>query len=136
MTLLTQKAMGVRVRAAREAMGLSLTAAEAASGIPYVVLGSYERGDRNPTVEKAAEWAAAFGLRLVLLGPDQHVVSTQSAAQEQWVSFVVVYGPNGDGTIECDTEAEAEMLAGHIAGGRAGYRVNRRGTITFGREPT
>ena len=100
-------------------------------GIASVALGSYERGDRKPSLFRAAEWVAAFGHQLVVLGPDERVVSLDTTGEE-WVSYVVVYGPNEDGIIECDSLAEAEVLAGHVNWSRVGHRVNRRGSITFG----
>jgi len=128
---LNQKELGARMRAAREAIGETLLTADARTGIPSVVLGSYERGDRNPSLHRAAEWVAAFGHRLVVLSPDERVVSTKTTG-EVWVSYVVVYGPNEDGVIECDSEAEAEVLAQHINLSKVGRRVNQRGDINFG----
>jgi transcriptional regulator with XRE-family HTH domain len=58
------KALGARLRAIRAQQGLSLHGVEEKSRGRWkaVVVGSYERGDRNVTVEKLAELAEFYGI--------------------------------------------------------------------------
>jgi len=55
----------VKMRNLRRAAGISLQAFEAKTGIPGVVVGSYERGDRIPPLSKLEAIFAAFGYQLV-----------------------------------------------------------------------
>jgi transcriptional regulator with XRE-family HTH domain len=65
------KALGRRLRAAREQRQLSLRGVEAESGGRWkaVVVGSYERGDRAVTVERLAGLARFYGVPVVSLLP-------------------------------------------------------------------
>jgi transcriptional regulator with XRE-family HTH domain len=58
------KALGARLRAIRAQQGLSLHGVEEKSKGRWkaVVVGSYERGDRNVTVERLAELAEFYGV--------------------------------------------------------------------------
>lgn len=55
------------LRGLRHAAKLSLAQMEANTGIPAVVLGAYERGDRVPPVTKLEPILAYFGYQLVAL---------------------------------------------------------------------
>jgi transcriptional regulator with XRE-family HTH domain len=57
-------ALGARLRALRQDLGLSLAEVEATSGgaINAVVLGSYERGDRTVSVIRLEELAEFYGV--------------------------------------------------------------------------
>jgi transcriptional regulator with XRE-family HTH domain len=65
---------GRRLRAARKARGLSLNDVETKSGRRWLacVIGSYERGDRSPSVEKLHDYSAWLGVPLITLIPDLH----------------------------------------------------------------
>jgi len=52
------------LRALRHASGMSLAAIEATYGIPAVVLGAYERGDREPPLRKLDRVLAVYGHHL------------------------------------------------------------------------
>lgn len=52
------------LRDLRRASGLSLATIENRYGIPAVVLGAYERGDREPPLRKLEVILAAYGHRL------------------------------------------------------------------------
>ena len=124
--------MRAQMRTARRALGWSLEVAERKTDIPGVVVGSWERGDRSPTLPQLRRWAAAFGRTLAMLEPDEFVVSTSDSGGAQKVlQFLVVYGPGPNDHIECDGKEEAEHLATRIAGARLGQRVIARGPITF-----
>lgn len=127
MNPLTPKELGARMRAARESCGESLTTAEARTGISAVVLGSWERCDRNPSLWRAMGWAEQFNHHIVLIGPDEDIVTSRVAAGEVYLTYVVVYGDGGE--IDCDNHAEAQAIADHMPGAKVGHR---RGAIEFG----
>lgn len=52
------------LRRLRKASGLSLTQAGIRLGLPSIVLGSYERGDRNPPLGKVEAILSAYGYTL------------------------------------------------------------------------
>ncbi len=52
------------IRNLRRAAGMSLTAFENQTGIPAVVVGAYERGDRVPPLPKLEAILGAFGYRI------------------------------------------------------------------------
>lgn len=52
------------IRNLRRAAGLSLTTFENQTGIPAVVVGAYERGDRIPPLPKLEAILRAFGYRI------------------------------------------------------------------------
>jgi len=63
--------IGPTLRELRQSMGLSLAQFEAKFGVSAVVFGSYERGDRRPSLEKADEiLRTAFGKKLVVVDCD------------------------------------------------------------------
>lgn len=66
------KALGARLRAIRAQQGLSLHGVEERSRGRWkaVVVGSYERGDRNVTVERLAELAEFYSVPPAELLPD------------------------------------------------------------------
>jgi transcriptional regulator with XRE-family HTH domain len=55
------------IRSLRHAAGMSLSTFEIRTGIPAVVVGAYERGDRTPPLSKLEAIFDAFGYRLVAL---------------------------------------------------------------------
>jgi transcriptional regulator with XRE-family HTH domain len=65
------RAVGRRLRAARKSQGLSLHGVENASGgrLGAAVVGTYERGSRNVTVQKLAELAEFYGVPVPELLP-------------------------------------------------------------------
>src|SRR5579871_1299080 len=64
-------ALGERLRAAREARGLTLDQLSASVGVSKAHLSRMESGDRQPSVGILVEVAAALGTRVsVLLGED------------------------------------------------------------------
>src|SRR4051812_49646369 len=69
--------VGVRVRALREAMGLSLRDLAERSGVSAPMLSQVERGETSPTLAVAARIAAGLELtlsQLLRLDEDRHVV--------------------------------------------------------------
>lgn len=56
------EAVGRRIRATRNALGLTLAEVEARHGIKAVVLGAYERGDRAVSIHRLFRVARAFGV--------------------------------------------------------------------------
>ncbi len=120
--------LAARMRAVRQSKGWSLQKAEEHTGIHTVVLGSYERADRNPTLPQARRWVEAFGRTLVVLEPDEIVVGDDRALG-QYVTYHVVTA--GGVELDRETRAAAEVLARDIPGAKVGYRVVRRGPLEF-----
>jgi transcriptional regulator with XRE-family HTH domain len=59
-----------QLRQLRKAKGMSLAQFEDRSGIPAVVVGAYERGDRIPPLHKLEAVFQFFGYRLVAVPTD------------------------------------------------------------------
>lgn len=118
-----------QMRAARNSLGWSLERAARKTGITHVVLGSWERGARNPGLSQLRRWVEAFGRELVVLEPGEIVVSADRAS-EQYATYHVVM--RGGLTIERDSRAAAEALAREIPGSAVGYVLYRRGPMEFG----
>ena len=75
--LVETPAVGVRIRALREAMGLSLRDLAQRSGVSAPMLSQVERGETSPTLAVAARIAAGLELtlsQLLRLDEDRHVV--------------------------------------------------------------
>ena len=76
--------VGPRVKALREAAGLSLRDLAAASGVSAPMLSQVERGETSPTLQVAARIAAGLGLRLSqLLRLDEDGAVTVVRADER-----------------------------------------------------
>src|SRR4051812_27000491 len=76
-TLVDTPAVGTRIRALREAMGLSLRDLAQRSGVSAPMLSQVERGETSPTLAVAARIAAGLDLtlsQLLRLDEDAHVV--------------------------------------------------------------
>jgi transcriptional regulator with XRE-family HTH domain len=63
----------VMLRRLRTAAGLSLTKVQEEYGITAVVLGSYERGDRVPSLHRADAALRVYGYRLAAVPIDDEV---------------------------------------------------------------
>jgi transcriptional regulator with XRE-family HTH domain len=59
-----------QMRDLRQAAGLSLHQAEQVVGVPDIVLGSYERGDRQPPLAKAEQILSGYGYTLAAIPKD------------------------------------------------------------------
>lgn len=62
------------MRDLRNAAGLSLLSAEQRFGVSAIVLGSYERGDRNPPLTKIEQILNVYGYTLAAIPRDQLAV--------------------------------------------------------------
>lgn len=63
--------LGLRIRARRQALGLTLEALESSSGVGAAFVGQIERGVKKPSLETLARVARGLGLPLSkLLGED------------------------------------------------------------------
>lgn len=67
-----------QLRDLRLAAHLSLTDAEALVGVPAIVMGSYERGDRQPPLSKLDAILRGYGYRLVAVPVDFDAVRLPS----------------------------------------------------------
>jgi transcriptional regulator with XRE-family HTH domain len=82
----TASAVGPRVRALREAMGLSLRDLAERSGVSAPMLSQVERGETSPTLAVAAKIAAGLELtlsQLLRLDEAQHVVVIRAGARRE-----------------------------------------------------
>lgn len=80
-------AAGARVRALREAMGLSLRGLGERSGVSAPMLSQVERGETSPTVAVAAKIAAGLELtlsQLLRLDEGQHVVVSRAGRHRRY----------------------------------------------------
>jgi transcriptional regulator with XRE-family HTH domain len=79
--------VGVRVRALREAMGLSLRELAARSGVSAPMLSQVERGETSPTLAVATRIATGLELtlsQLLRLDEDQHVVISRHGRRRRY----------------------------------------------------
>jgi transcriptional regulator with XRE-family HTH domain len=86
-TLVDTPAVGVRIRALREAMGLSLRDLAERSGVSAPMLSQVERGGTSPTLAVAARIAAGLELtlsQLLRLDEDRHVVVVRCGEGREW----------------------------------------------------
>lgn len=118
-----------RLREIRQRAGLSLQQVQEKSAGRWkaVVVGSWERGDRTPTVRGARELLDFYGFRLEVLGPDD-VVARHGADGGSSVDYFVVYG---GGSIPCADFSEAEAIASHMPGSRVAYRTRTVGDLVL-----
>ncbi len=78
--------VGPRVRALRDAMGLSLRDLAARSGVSAPMLSQVERGETSPTLAVAAKIAAGLELtlsQLLRLDEGEHIVVSRAATRRQ-----------------------------------------------------
>jgi len=128
-----QDPIRAQMRAARRSAGLSLADVEFKHGLNAVRVGSWERGDRNPgSIAHLRHWVEALGRQLVVLEPDQYVVSTKDADEAgRTLQWVVSYGPDHDGLINCASEEEARTIAARMPFARVGRRVVSRSPVEY-----
>lgn len=101
------------LRAVRENRALSLARAGQLCGLDAVVLGSYERGDRQPPLCKLRRWSGGLGQHLMIASPGGGTGPVR-------IEYFVRYG--NDGLIDCDSLEEATALAAHVTGARVAFR--------------
>lgn len=58
---------GPLLRELRRSSGLSLAQFQEKTGVPAVVMGSYERGDRKASLDRAEDLLAFFGKKIVVV---------------------------------------------------------------------
>lgn len=63
-----------QMRDLRRAAGLTLPEAAGVVGLPAIVLGSYERGDRQPPLEKAEQVLNGYGYTIAAIPKDEDAV--------------------------------------------------------------
>lgn len=110
--------LGGQLRQIRQQLGLSLQGVQAKYGIPAVVVGAYERGDRAAVSHRLFELLAAYGYTLAVVGPDVRLVGTLTTSTDRLDYGVSV----GSLWLPAGSDSDARALA-HTTGGVAGYRV-------------
>lgn len=131
--LYAARSLGTILRQLRNAHGLSLEALEHKTDGQWkgVVVGSYERGYRKVTVVRAVELLDFYGRRLAILDPGDVVVPAVEGSERSHVEYLVVYGEELDGAIDCGDLAEASTIASYMPGSRVAYRTYAVGELTF-----
>lgn len=122
------------LRTIRNSLRMSLQAVEEKSNGRFkaVVVGSYERGSRQPTVPTARALLDWYnGHRLEVLAAGDIVVREGAPSDDSYVEYLVVYGPSMDGTIGCDDLNEAATIVSYWPGARVAYRTHVVGPVTF-----
>lgn len=106
-----------QMRVARERRGWSLEKAGEELGMPAVVIGSYERGDRHPPLENLRRWVEAMGYRLQVVGPESATVAGYGDAVgsdgSTWLEFAVECA---DERIVCAGREDADRIAAVVPG--------------------
>lgn len=73
--------VGARIRNVRLSLGLTLADVEEKHGIKAVVLGSWERADRNITADQLYRVARALGVTVATLLPEGEATPTPLSAE-------------------------------------------------------
>lgn len=102
-----------QLRAERKRLGLSLPAASARVGLEAVVIGSYERGDRIPPLDRLRTWTEGLGHHLLAVPATNGALAAAEGNGQLRIEYALTVG---DELIECDSEEEACRLAGVIDG--------------------
>lgn len=113
--------LGNQLRRVRQAAGLSLAqaAAKAGGAFPAVVLGSYERGDRNVTIPRLVRLCEVYGITLLDVLPALTRKQLERHAEVELASAL---------------HMASQYLADHAAGIVAG--TPRAGDRPVGQVPT
>lgn len=77
-----RKHVGQKLRAARLERRWSLARAEAETGVTKVTLGSWERGDRVPSLDGLWAVVQAYGMRIEEFFPEQADVPPEPRSQD------------------------------------------------------
>lgn len=109
----TLDAIAAQLRAERKRRNLSLTTAAELVGIPAVVIGSYERGDRTPPLDRLRTWAEGLDHKLVAIPAAAGAAAAEIAAGHVRMEYAIAYGAE---LLPCDSQQQAAELARLIAG--------------------
>ncbi|GAA4681183.1 helix-turn-helix domain-containing protein [Phytohabitans rumicis] len=99
--------IAVQLRAERKRRNLSLPRAAELVGLEAVVIGSYERGDRTPPLDRLRQWVEGLNHRLLA------VPTSPTAEGALRVEFGVAYA---DRVIPCESEDSAVELRRGLTG--------------------
>ena|SRR5688572_17396046 len=118
-----QHDFGPLLRSIRQTLGLSLLQLENKSEGRWkaVVVGSYERRDRDPTIYRSAALLEYYRHRLEILAPGDIVVRGGLTTDGGVVRYSVI-SPAGD-EIQCDDYAEAVRMLAFVAGSKLAKRI-------------
>lgn len=128
-----QRDFGPLLRQIRQACGLSLMNVEEKSGERWraVVVGSYERRDRDPTIYRSSDLLEFYHHRLEVLAPGDLVVRAGRASADAGSVAYSVVSPAGD-EIHCGSYGEAQRMLKIVAGSRLGQRITGPLTMVDG----
>ncbi|WP_433341143.1 helix-turn-helix domain-containing protein [Streptomyces sp. CA-253872] len=125
--------VGARVRASREARGLSLSALARRSGLGKATLSGLEAGTRNPTLETLYAVTTALGLPLTaVLGP--RTATASGAAVDARLIDRYEDGAAVTETYRVRVRAGAAQLSAAHAPGTREYLTVLAGTVLVGTE--
>jgi transcriptional regulator with XRE-family HTH domain len=114
--------IAAQMRAVRLRRNWSLPQAALRVGLEPIVVGSYERGDRQPGLRRLRQWVEGMGLRLLLVGgPGDTAVDGEQVWEEHAVNW------DGPELILCDSAEEAAAVARRMSGAVPVRRVVRSG---------
>lgn len=87
--------VGRRLRSIRQSFGWSLVEASEKTGLSPVAISSWERADRNPSIDQLGRLAAGYGVTVATLLPEAAATPTvlpaeQIAASLQAIALTVV----------------------------------------------
>lgn len=122
--------IAAQMREARLRRGWSLPAAGVKTGLGHMTIGSYERGDRKPPLQKLRQWVEGFGLRLLVVGAADDP-SRVGLNGKVWLEHAVRYGDDETAQFVCDSAEEAAAIAARMPGARV---FSRRVQATGWRE--
>ena len=119
-----QRDFGPRLREIRQAAGLSLDQLERKSDGRWkaVVVGSYERRDRDPSIYRGADLLDYYRHRLEILAPGEVVVRGGVAPDGGGIVRYSIITLAGD-EIQCDDYAEALRMLAYISGATLWKRI-------------
>lgn len=109
----TPDAIPAQLRAERLRLGLTLPGAEDKVGIPGVVIGAYERGDRVPPLDKLRTWSEGLGHHLIAVPTTNGSTAAAVTTGQMRIEYGVAAG---DLLLPADSEEDARALAKLMAG--------------------
>lgn len=113
-----------RLRAMRNALGMSIADAAQHAGMSVAAVGSYERGERSPSVPTMRALLSSYRYDLLAASADEMLVPLRPGEAGMWAEWLVVI-PDTSIVVPATDRDQAKIIAGHIPFSAVGYRVHR-----------